>query len=851
MNSDISTHDALRLLGRSEHGRAAFDRRRFLKLVGAGLGAGMLTGPASSLLDISMPGVDPSAWAMGPLGPDDKILILIGMWGGNDGLNTIVPIDDGRYYDQHGPLAIAPGDTLALTDDRGLNPALTRLESFWDAGHLAIVEGIGYPNPNLSHFDSMATWMSGRPVGPTETGWVGRWLDHHLDGNTNLYAAVEVGHNLQLLMRGDQARGTAVAPGPPAFGVSQNVRDQRLYASMRALNAADAATWHGRVGQAFEDQLDLAQTLDPVVPAADQFSSATIVSGLEMIGHLVNANLGFRVLTTGWNDFDSHANQPDTHPVLMSELNAAITRLFEILHPDWAARVTVITYSEFGRTSWSNDGAGTDHGTAAPHFVISHDVNGGFYGERPSLSGLGRWDRMAHTVDYRDYFGSVIDGMLGGGAAEVFDGRPVDDLGLFGTPDDPDPEPLTPPPPTSPPPSGGGGTPTVPVVAAPTADDEPPAVTTRTGSEFVAISPERIYDTRTGTGGRSGPIGASETVHVQVTGVGGVPTSGISAVALNVTSVNPTSETNFRVFPTGIPVPYASSLNPQPGRAVPNMVIVGVGNGGKVSVFNEIGTVDCIVDVVGYFHDGPATAFTPLVPARLLDTRAGNGAPAARVMGGSVIELDVAGRSGVPVGADAVVLNVGSVTPSADGYVTVWRHGQPRPDVSNLNYTAGRNIPNLAICQLGHGGKIDLFVSDGDLDLIADVVGFYSASGTARHVAITPVRLLDTRLGVAPAPLAGDTEIVLNISGGGNNGGVPATATSAIVNVTAVNATADTYVTVYPDGVSRPDASSLNVTEGDTIANLVVVKLGSNGAIRLFNSNGAVDLIADVSGYFA
>jgi uncharacterized protein (DUF1501 family) len=815
LDPDISTADALRHLSVAENDPLALDRRRFLQLIGMGVGAGALAGPGSTLLDMTLPGLDPSAWAAGPAGPNGGVLIVLGMFGGNDGLNTVVPIDDGHYYTQHGSLAVAPGATLHLDAQTGLHPHLTEFKRFWDAGQLAVVEGIGYPEADLSHFSSMAKWMAGAPTGVPTSGWLGRWLDGYLNGAKNLYAAAEIGQSVPLHLVGHRHRGTAVPAGRPSFGADTDPRYQKVYASMRRLGVGDPATWSGRLGEAMIDQLDVAAKIAPLMPKPEDLSRTELVARMEVMARLVNANLGFRVLTAGWGDFDSHAGQPSQHPVRMQELNAAIKRFFEVLSPVWASRVTIMTFSEFGRTSYSNDGMGTDHGTAAPHFVLGANVRGGRYGQRPSLAGLRRWDRMPYHVDFRDYYGSVVDGWLGGGASEIFAGRAVQNLGLFAAA------------------PGTGG-----------------AVAGAALGEFVPLSPARVYDTRDGTGGRSKKIGPGETIHVQIADRGGVPVSGALAVALNVTSVNASHDTNFRVFPSGIPVPTASSLNPRAGRAVPNMTVVGVGAGGKVSVFNQHGSADCVVDVMGFYRGETSSKMMPLVPARLLDTRDGTGAPAARVRGGSTIDLQVAGRGGVPAsGVQAVVLNVGSVNPTARGFVTVWPTSEPRPSISNLNYTPGMNIPNLVMCKLGSGGKVSLFANEGELDLIADVVGCYSAEGGARLVSVTPRRVLDTRdgTGARRGPVNGGSEIDVAVTG---TGGVSHEATAVIINVTAVNATSDTYVTVYPNGVGRPGASSLNVKAGNTVANLVIAKVGTGGRVRLYNHRGAVDLLADITGYF-
>ena len=706
LDPDISTAGALRHLSRADTDEWAVDRRRFLQLIGMGVGAGVVAGSGSSLLESVLTGNEPWAHGAAPIGATDGILVIIGMFGGNDGLNMVVPIDDSAYQAQRSNIAISPADTLSLDPTAGLNKELTEFKRFWDAGHLAVVQGVGYPNPDLSHFNSMATWMSGIPNGIPSSGWMGRWLDGHLGSAKNLFTAAEIGHSLPLHLVGRVQRGTTVPAGRPAFGGDTSAQAQRIYSSLRTISAPNASTWKGRIGQAIVDQLDVARTLRPIIP--DVLPEAESSARLEVMARLINANLGFRVFTAGWGDFDSHANEPTMHTTRMAELNAAVKRFFEVLSPTWVNRVTVMTFSEFGRTSWSNDGRGTDHGTAAPHLVFGARVKGGMYGQRPALQGLRRWDRMAYHVDFRDYYGSVIDGWMGGGGADVL-GRSVSDLGLFLPPDAPD-------------------TPLVPVIAP--AITPPPGAPAPTGSgRFVAVNPDRVYDTRVGVGGRLGAIGPDETVNVQITGRGGVPT-GASSVALNVTSVNATEGTYFSAFPAGLGVPSSSSLNPQPGRAIPNMVIVGLGTGGAVSIFNKFGHADCIVDVLGYFHPTDGRGLEPLVPDRLLDTRVGIGAPAGRVAAGGVVDLQVTGVGAVPAGVDAVVLNLTAVMPSTPGFLTCWPTGQSQPYISNVNYEPGRVIPNLVLCKVGAGGKVSIFVSDGDVDLIADVVGCFTGGGS-------------------------------------------------------------------------------------------------------------------------
>lgn len=831
LDPDISTADALRHLSTPVHDDPlSLDRRRFLQLVGAGLGAGLVAGPGTTLLDAMIPGHDPSAWAAGPIGPNDGVLVVIGMYGGNDGLNTIVPINDGRYRDQHGSLAIAADDTLPLNSDSGLHPNLTALKKFWDADKLAIVEGIGHTDADeFSHFNSMAKWMSGRPTGVTNSGWIGRWLDGYLSSGKDLFAAAEIGNALPLHMIGERSVATTVPTSRPGFGVPRAWRpesDQRLFSTVRGMAGTHAGdSWIGRVGQAQVDQLDVAAALSPIIPDTDQLPATAIQAKLEVTARLINANLGFRVLTAGFGDFDSHAGQPYQHTTRMSELNSAIESFFGTLDPAWAGRVTVMTFSEFGRTSYANDGQGTDHGSSAPHFVFGAGVRGGFYGQRPSLatsngSPMRRWDRMDTHVDMRDYYGSVIDGWMGGGASTVLPGR-RQNLGLFATG-----------------PGPGGSIPSFPRPSVP--------------GEFVGMAPERLYDTRTGTGGRTGRIGPGETVRIQIAGAGSVP-SGVTAVAVNLTSIRPGTDTFLTAFPTGSNRPDSSTLNPRAGAIVPNSTVVGVGNDGTISVYNERSDVHLTADVLGYFQASGSAAselgrLLPLTPSRILDTRAGLGAPQRRADGGTAMSLQVLGQGGVPAsGVEAVVVNLLSINPTADGWVNAWPTGASEPTTATLSYRANKVIPNLTVCKVGPDGTIQVKPSHGSVHLVADVVGCFTNSGS-RLSPLTPTRLLDTRTGTgAPVGRVGAGEdLVLQVTGGG----VPATASAVALNVTAVRPSTQTFLTIYPDGEGKPTASSLNPDPGAVSANLVVAKVGEDGRIRIYNEFGDVHLLADLTAYF-
>ncbi|MFF1414455.1 hypothetical protein ACFVX6_32485 [Streptomyces sp. NPDC058289] len=368
-------------------------------------------------------------------------------------------------------------------------------------------------------------------------------------------------------------------------------------------------------------------------------------------------------------------------------------------------------------------------------------------------------------------------------------------------------------------------------------------------SRYVPLTPSRFLDTRDGTGAKKQRVGAGGVVTLQVAGVKGVPATGVTAVVMNVTAVQPTQPGHVTVYPNSRPLPGVSNINYAAGQIVPNLVTVPVVNG-KVDLRNSAGTVDLIADVTGYYTDkaGTGSSFTPITPSRFLDTRDGTGAKKQRVGTGGVVALQVAGVKGVPAtGVTAVVMNVTAVQPTEAGHVTVYPNGQPVPGVSNLNFTPGQIVPNLVVVPVVNG-KVDLRNNSGSVDLIADVTGYYSATGSTFSSG-TPVRLLDTRDGTGARPGAVGSGGLVSLQVAGVEG-VPAQGVTAVVlNVTVTNPTSDSHLIVHPHGAARPNVSNLNFTAGKTVSNLVVVPV-VDGRVTFFNNSGSVDVIADLNGYF-
>ena len=392
----------------------------------------------------------------------------------------------------------------------------------------------------------------------------------------------------------------------------------------------------------------------------------------------------------------------------------------------------------------------------------------------------------------------------------------------------------------------------------------PSAVTPGTASTYVPVTPKRLLDTRSGAGnvgapaGKVGPLGVVNlAIHGATTAQGAVPANA-TAVVLNVTVANTTTATDVRVTPGGGTF-AASSLNAAAGQAVANLVTVAIGGNGAVALRNTGGTVDLIADIAGYYVPAQAgLGFTALDPGRVLDTRSGLGTSRpAKVGPGGVLELQVTGAlpstNGrtitVPGDARAVVLNVTATAASSGTDVRLYPSGAAFPTVSNLNLPAGQTAANLVTVAVGDAGKVRLRNANGNLDLIADIAGYYSAGSTSQFVPVAPTRFLDTRSGVGAAPIRATDAAFVDLKAGGSRG-VPAGATAVVLNLTGTAVTTTTDVRAFPTGTATvPTVSNLNLGREATRANLAIVKTGTEGRVRIRNAAGQVHLIADVSGY--
>ncbi|OKH71283.1 hypothetical protein EB72_23875 [Mycobacterium sp. SWH-M1] len=383
------------------------NRRKFL-LASAGVGAlGLLSGAAA----VEWPDLMAAARRR-PLAQGSGIAVIVTLYGGNDGINTLIPYGDNAYHDARPELAYAPADVLHLDDRLGLNPAMTGLHGLWQDGRLAIVRGVSYPKPDHSHFRSMDIWQTASPSEPVSTGWVGRWLDSTGDDPLR---AVNVGAVLPPMAVGERATAAALTTTRSHGGDIDSVvaalsapdpRDTNVMAavaaSYRATGTADRAFTHlGHTRSA--DGSSLSAQLDTVAAA-------------------ISAGVPTRLYMVSLGGFDTHADERGTQQRQLQILDRALTPFLRRMSSDQHGRnVVVMAYSEFGRRVRANASQGTDHGTAGPVFVAGAPVRGGFYGDEPSLTDLDDGD-LKYTTDFRDIYQDLLVRVLGADPTPVIGG---------------------------------------------------------------------------------------------------------------------------------------------------------------------------------------------------------------------------------------------------------------------------------------------------------------------------------------------------------------------------------------------------------------------------------------------
>ena len=368
-----------------------------------------------------------------------RVLVLLELAGGNDGLNMLVPHTDDRYHRARGALAIPGNQVLKLDDQVGLHPELTNLKELYDRGLLAVVEGVGYPDPVRSHFLSTDIWhtadRSGRRV---DTGWAGRLADRAFEGDRDPNLMVSVGSKVPYACCGAEHRAVALSSpaGYRIFGGAEQVR-----ALDGAVGAADPADAMGETSstrtflqQAYADARASSDSVREALAgykSAAAYGNGELASGLRLVAALLAGGLSTRIFHLKMGGFDTHSGQANRHRQLMRTLNQGLSAFQQDLeHSGHAERTLVLAYSEFGRRVQANASGGTDHGTAGPVFLLSQNLNGGLYGARPDLSNLDDNGDLKFSTDFRRIYGTVTERWMGVPAVRVLgaDYPPLDFL---------------------------------------------------------------------------------------------------------------------------------------------------------------------------------------------------------------------------------------------------------------------------------------------------------------------------------------------------------------------------------------------------------------------------------------
>lgn len=407
-------------------------RRHFLRTSLSGLAA-TCTLPAfinQTILSLDLQAADSPIQTV--TGKDGTILVIVQMGGGNDGLNTVVPFTDDAYFKARSQIALKGNDVLKLNDQLGLNGQLGALKGLYDAGQMSVVNGVGYPNPNRSHFRSMEIWQTASDSNKNEsTGWLGRYFDNAC-GGSDPTVGVNVGSmNPQAFysrgMKGislanpSQYRSARSAGEDPAMMAGEDAAEDNSNAgaSIGELGGANPMAGEGSAIDFLQrTALDAQMSSDQIAQIVKKFRplvaypKSKLASSLQLVGQLIAGGLKTRVFYVNQGGYDTHANQKNTHDRLMAELATSLSAFCEDLKKQGNFnRVLVLTFSEFGRRLKENASGGTDHGAAGPMFVLGGAVKPGLFGAYPSLTDLHDGD-LKYSTDFRSVYATVLKNWL-------------------------------------------------------------------------------------------------------------------------------------------------------------------------------------------------------------------------------------------------------------------------------------------------------------------------------------------------------------------------------------------------------------------------------------------------------
>ena len=348
-------------------------------------------------------------------------LVVLQLSGGNDALNTVIPYSNGLYYDFRPQVNIAEGDVLQLDEQLGLNPGMAPMKGLWDDGKLAIINGVGYQNPNRSHFRSMDVWHTAESEKIGAEGWLGRTIRDLDPEAENVLTGVNFGRGLPRALYAKDVPVASVG-NLETYGLFPDIEDEKLrgfaldaFSQMYGADAKDGIAQF--IKQTATDALkgaDILRVAPERYSSSVEYADNPIAQNMKAIAQVMTADLGTRVYYTQHGSFDTHAAELSAHSKLWTDVSEAISDFMDDLEEhDLAEDTVVLMFSEFGRRIRDN-GAGTDHGSGGVAFVLGGSVQGGFYGEFPSLDEDKHLDGDLHfNNDFRSTYSTIIDRWLG------------------------------------------------------------------------------------------------------------------------------------------------------------------------------------------------------------------------------------------------------------------------------------------------------------------------------------------------------------------------------------------------------------------------------------------------------